>query len=107
MFEKSSSLQYFAIMLEPAPTTTRVIIPPIIPPGPNNASAAVMAVAAPANPVVDITIRKIKAGIPIPASLSTNSSIKKLHFDLEFFVEIRVYEDFHKWIKSNSFVSVY
>ena len=65
MFEKSSSLQYFAIMLEPAPTTTRVIIPPIIPPGPNNASAAVMAVAAPANPVVDITIRYISLDLKL------------------------------------------
>ena len=64
MFEKSSSLQYFAIMLEPAPTTTRVIIPPIIPPGPNNASAAVIA-AAPANPVVDITIRYISLDLKL------------------------------------------
>lgn len=50
-----------------------------MPPGPNKANVAVIA-AAPAKPVVLIMIRNTSAGTPIPANLSTNSSIKSLDF---------------------------
>ena len=48
---------YFAIIEELALITQSNTIPPIIPPGPSNASVDVIA-AAPTNPIVLITVKK-------------------------------------------------
>ena len=68
---------YFAITEAPAPITVSVIIPPIMPPGPNKANVAVIA-AAPAKPVVLIIIRNTRAGTPfkyIKQKINNNNNI--------------------------------